>query len=106
MLLFFEPIFGVLLLIGEPELKMKDVGVDAPAVVDLSEVGVGVDGLVLLYVDLSEVGVDGQDVAVAYDNGGAAAGDDDDARYFSFVDGVYRIAGQDVHVDSVVADFY
>lgn len=71
--LFSEPKLWILLLIAEPKLEMEDIVVDTDTCIDLAEVGIGVDLLIFLDEDFGEVGIDGEDVAMSDDDGGAAA---------------------------------
>lgn len=70
--LFSEPNLWILLFIAEPKLEMEDIVVDTDTCIYLAEVGIGVDLLIFLDEDLGEVGIDGEDIAVADYDGGAA----------------------------------
>ena len=101
--LFSEPNLWILLFIAEPKLEMEDIVVDTDTCIDLAEVGIGVDLLIFLDEDLGEVGIDGEDIAVADYDGGAASRHDDNSGYFALVDGMDLVAGENIHIYAVVA---
>ena len=79
---------------------MQNVGVDAITRIDASEV----DKLVFLDENLLKVRVDSENLTMPYYNSCATSWHYNNARHLTLVDGMHILAGQNVHVDTVVTN--